>query len=121
MGGERPEAFSEKRDIVFSPHKTAMGHSVNKGLRIFDRSFLRQVSPELPREIELPVNCQGLGNVDAPVASFRRIVQFAQRSMASARVIPRVRAFFRGALQSFENCNLQFGLTLSERPPELRS
>src|SRR4029450_4867031 len=60
MGRERLEAFSKKRDILRSAHKTEVGYGMNKRLRVFDRSLLHQIGPELAGKIELGVDLQSL-------------------------------------------------------------
>jgi hypothetical protein len=67
-----------------------MGNRMNKGLRVLDRSLLHQIGPELPREVELRIDVQSLGDVDASVASLWRIVQLTQRRVARAGVVPRI-------------------------------
>ena len=63
---------------------------MNKGLRVFDRSFLHQIGPELTRKIELSVYLQGLGNVDAAVSYLGCVVQLTKGSMTGAGVVPRI-------------------------------
>src|ERR1700683_1320064 len=91
VSSERLEALFEKRDILRSPHKTAVRYGMNKGLRVFDYSLFHQIGPELTGKIELGVNLQSLGNVDAAIGSLRRVIQFTKRSVAGACVVPCIR------------------------------
>ncbi len=110
IGRERLEALFEKRDVIRSAHKTHMRDRMNKRLRVLDRSFFHQVSPELTGKIELRVDLQRLGNVDAAVTFLRRVVQLAERRMAGAGIVPRIRAFLCLAAQHFVDFYLQAGI-----------
>src|SRR5208282_3840943 len=101
MGRERLEALLEKRSIFRAAHKAAVGYGMNKGLRVFDRSLFHQIRPELTGKIELGVNLQSFGNVDAAVSSLWGVVQLTECRMAGAGVIPGIRAFLRLTAQDF--------------------
>jgi hypothetical protein len=58
MSGESLESPFQKRDILRSSDKTKVRYGMNKGLRIFDRSLLHQIGPELTGKIELGVHLQ---------------------------------------------------------------
>src|ERR1700694_3072469 len=60
IGGERLEAFFEKRDILRSAHKTEVGYGMNERPWVLDSSRLHQISPKLTRKIELGVDLLGL-------------------------------------------------------------
>ena len=64
------------------------------------RCFTR-IGPKLARQIELHVDFQRLGNVDASIAALGRVVQLAIRRMAGARVVPGVGALPAPRRQAF--------------------
>src|SRR5215467_11620942 len=88
MGRERLEAFVKKRDMLRSTHKAEVGDGMKKGLRVFDRSLLHQIGPELTGKIELGVDLQSLGNVDTAVTCLWGVVQLTEGCMARAGVVP---------------------------------
>jgi hypothetical protein len=45
--------------------------------RIGDRTLADEIGPQLPGEVELDVDLERLRNIDAAVASFRRVVELA--------------------------------------------
>jgi hypothetical protein len=60
MRRERGVTLLEKRHVARAADKTHVRHGMNESLRILDRALLRQVGPELPREIELGIDAQRL-------------------------------------------------------------
>src|SRR5215813_1960817 len=110
MGRERLEAFLKKRDMLRSTHKAEVGDGMNKGLRVSDRSLFHQIRPELTGKIELGVDLQSLCNVDTAVIFLWGIVQLTECGMASAGVVPRIRAFLRLAAQDFVDLYFQAGI-----------
>jgi hypothetical protein len=94
MGRHRFEALPEKRNVLSAVHKAHMRNRMDEGLRVRDRALLHQIGPELSRQVELHIDSQRLGNVDASIAALRRVVQLAIRGMAGAGIVPGV-----GALQ----------------------
>jgi hypothetical protein len=67
------------------------------------------MGPELPRQIELDIDLQGLGDVDRAVGRLGRVVQLAVRRVAGAGVVPALRTFERAILQAFDTATLSAG------------
>ena len=70
---------------------------------IGDRALLHQIGPELTRQIELDIDLDRPGDVDAAVGTLRSVVQLAVRCMAGASVVPRFRAFLPAVVQRLEH------------------
>src|SRR5262249_56112044 len=87
-------------------------------LRIRDRALRHQVGPELPRQIELHVDVERLGDVDAAVASLRRVVELAIRRVAGAGVVPGVRALERRAVERLDHQDIERRLALLQEDAE---
>src|SRR5688572_10193292 len=98
-GSKRFKAFSEIVAIRSPSNEANMRHRVDELPRVFDSSLFHQMSPELPRKVELGINLQRLRDVDRAVRILRRVVRLAQGRMTGASVVPGVRAFFRRLLQ----------------------
>jgi hypothetical protein len=80
---------------------------------------LVRVGPELPGDLELLVDVDGLGDVDAAVGVLRRVVQLAQRRVAGAGVVPRVAALGGGGVEALDQVMDQFGSTRRSRAPRV--
>jgi hypothetical protein len=113
-------SFLEKADIRRAPHEAHMRHRMDERSRGHD-PLAHQVGPELARQIELDVDLQRLGNVDAAVGPLRRIVELAQRRVAGAGIIPGIRALERGALESLEDFDTQRRFELLEKRRKRRA
>ena len=87
-------------------------------MRIRDRALRHQVGPELPRQIELHVDVERLGDVDAAVASLRRVVELAIRRVAGAGVVPGVRALERRAVERLDHQDIERRLELLQEDAE---
>ena len=74
-----------------------------------DRSPFHQIGPELTGKIELDVNVQCLGNVNAAITLLGGVVQLTECRMAGTGVVPCVRAFLRLATQDLVDLYLQLG------------
>src|SRR5262249_10609927 len=74
--------------------------------------------PELSRQIELHVDVQRLGDVDAAVAPLGRVVELAIRRMAGAGIVPGVRALERRAVERLDHRDLERRLELLEKDAE---
>ena len=70
--------------------------------------------PELPALLELLVDRDRLGGIDRAVGRLGHVVQLAQRRVAGAGVVPRVRALQADVVESFVDDDLPVGLQLGE-------
>ena len=91
---------------------------MDEGLRVCDRALLHQIGPKLARQVELDVDVQRLGNVDAAVTALGRVVQLAIRRVAGAGVVPGVGALQRRAAKRFEHRDVERGLKLLQKHPQ---
>ena len=96
-------ARAQEFDILLAPHEAHVRARVDEGARIGDRPLLDEMRPKLARQVELGVDLQRPGDVDAAIGTLRRIVQLAVRGMAGAGVVPRLRAFLRAVVQRLEH------------------
>ena len=80
---------------------------MDEGARVRDRALLHQIGPELAGQIELDIDLQRLGNVDAAVAALRRVVELAICGMAGAGVVPGVGALHRRAVKRLEHLDAE--------------
>ena len=88
---------------------------MDEGLRICDRLLIHQIGPKLSRQIELHVDVQRLGNVDASISALGRVVQLAIRGVAGAGVVPGIGALQRGTAKRLEHLDLEPGLELLQK------
>src|SRR5438067_5834067 len=72
-------ALAQKCDMLGAPDETHVRNGMDEGFGVRDGAFLDEIGPQLPREVELDVHLERLGNVDAAVAVLRRVVKLAQR------------------------------------------
>jgi hypothetical protein len=78
-----------KKDSILRPaYEAEVGHGMNKGLRVFDRSLSHQIGPKLAGEIELGVDLQSQLNIDVAISFLRSVVQFTKDCMAGAGIVP---------------------------------
>src|SRR5262249_26447063 len=87
-------------------------------LRIRDRALPNQIGPELPRQIELDVDVERLGDVDAAVASLRGVVELAICRVAGAGVVPGVRALERRTVERLDHRDIERRLELLQEDAE---
>lgn len=78
-------------------------------------ALLRQVGPQLPRQIELDIDLQCFGDVDRAIAAFGRVVELTQRGVTGAGIVPGIGAFQRGAVEHFKNLDAQRRIELLEK------
>ena len=112
---------SQEFNILLAPHEAHVRARVNEGARIGDRSLLDQVRPELARQVELNIDLERPGDVDAAVGALRGVIQLAVRSMAGAGVVPRLRAFLRAIIQRFQHGDGERRVELFQHRPERRA
>jgi hypothetical protein len=62
----RLKPLSEERDVA-AVHETHVWHGMDERARIDDRAFLYEIRPELARQVELDIDLQRLGDIDAAV------------------------------------------------------
>src|SRR5690348_9609758 len=91
---------------------------MDKAAWIRDRAFADQVGPQLTRQIELGVDLERLGDVDAPVFALRRVVQFAIGGVAGTRIVPGLRTLLSAILERFEYRDTERGFELLEHSAE---
>ena len=116
--GHRLEALAQEGDTVLAPHEAHMRARVDEAVRIRDRAFADQIRPQLSRQIELRVDLERLGDIDAPIFALRRVVQLAIGRVASARVVPRLRTLQAAILERFEYRDSERGFELLEHGAE---
>src|SRR5262249_58093318 len=80
-----------------------------------------EVGPQLPREVELDVDLEGLRDVDAPVATRRGVIELTERGVAGAGVVPGARALLSFLLQHFEHLDPEIGLKLLQKNAQGRA
>jgi hypothetical protein len=118
MRAHRRETLLEEGDILGPVHEAHVRDGMNERLRIRDRALPHQIGPELPRQIELHVDVQRLGNVDAAVASLRGVVELAIGRVAGAGVVPGVRALERRTVERLDHRDIERRLELLEKDTE---
>src|SRR5262245_61478834 len=92
-----------------------MWNRMDEGLRVRDRALLHQVGPELAREVELDVDLERLGNVDAAIAALGRVVELAQRRVPGAGIVPGIGALLGRAVERLDHFDVQGRLELLEK------
>jgi hypothetical protein len=93
----------EERHILGAANEAHVRYRMNEGLGIGDRSLLHQIGPELARQVELDIDLQSLGDVDAAVGPLRCVVDLAIRRVPGAGIVPGLRAFQRAVFQGLEH------------------
>lgn len=89
LGFKRVITFLKIRTMVFIHHQRHMRHGIDEGI-VFQLAFRDQRRPKLAADMKLFGNIEGARRIDNPICTQRRIVQFAQRGMPRAGVVPRV-------------------------------
>ena len=112
--GHRLEALAQEGNVVPTPDKAHMRARMDESARVRDRAFADQVGPQLARQIELGVDLERLGDVDAPVFALRRVVQLAISRMAGTRIVPGLRTLQPAILERLEDRNSERGFELLE-------
>jgi hypothetical protein len=97
------ESPLEERHILGAANEAHVRYRMNEGLGIGDRSLLHQIGPELARQVELDIDLQSLGDVDAAVGPLRCVVDLAIRRVPGAGIVPGLRAFQRAVFQGLEH------------------
>src|SRR5260370_38093777 len=83
----RLEPLSEERDVA-AVHETHVRHGMDERARISDRALPNEIRPELARQVELDIDFQRLGDVDATVGPLGRVVHLAISGRPGAGVVP---------------------------------
>src|SRR5260370_39801089 len=104
----RLEPLSEERDVA-AVHETHVRHRMDERARVGDRALLYEIRPELARQVELHIDFQRLGDVDAAVGPLWRVVHLAIGGMAGAGVVPGFRAFETTVLKGLEHPDRERG------------
>ena len=84
------KAFFQKGHTFFAFDIAQMRHWANEGLARTEGPLLGQVGPKLLGHFELGIDVHRFFDVDRAISRLRRVVQFAQASVAGACVVPRV-------------------------------
>ena len=114
----RLEPLSEERDVAGAVHETHVRHGMDERARVGDRALLYEIRPELARQVELDIDFQRLGDVDAAVGPLRRVVHLAIGGMTGAGVVPGFRAFEATILKGFEHRDGERGFEFFQEDPE---
>src|SRR5271170_3378086 len=101
------ESLAEERYVLIAPDEAHVRDWMNEGARVLDRALLDDVRPKLPRQVELDIDLQRFGYIDAAVGALGRVIQLTIGGVAGAGVVPGVRAFEGGALERFEHRDLE--------------
>jgi len=112
--GHRLEALAQEGDIVPAPDEAHVRAGMDEIARVRDRAFADQVGPQLARQIELCIDLERLGDVDAPVCALRRVVQLAIGRVAGTRIVPSLRALEPAILERLEYRDSERGFELLE-------
>ena len=107
VSGQGCVSLLEEGDVGGAVHEAHVRHRMDEQIRRGDRLLADQITPELAGEIELDIDLERFRDVDAAIAALRRIVEFAQRGVAGAGIVPGVGAFQRRPFQHFENLDAQ--------------
>ena len=97
--GQRRVSLLEESDVFGAANETHVWTGMDERVRVGDRTLGHEIGPQLPGEVELHVDLERLGNVDAPVATLRRVVQLAHRRMAGPGIVPGVGALLGRAAE----------------------
>jgi hypothetical protein len=119
--GHRLEALAQEGDIVLPPDKAHMRAGMDEGARVRDRALADEVRPQLTRQIELGVDLERLGNVDAAVFALRRVIQLAIGRMAGTCIVPGLRTLLPGIPERLEYRDTERGFELFEHGPKSRA
>ena len=104
----RIEALAQEGDIVLPTDEAHMRARVDETARVRG-ALADQVGPQLARQIELGVDLERLGDVDAAVCALRRVVQLAVCCMAGTRIVPGLRTLQPAILEGLEYCDAERG------------
>jgi hypothetical protein len=115
MRGQRGVALFEKIDMGLAVDEAHVRHGMDEQIRRGDRLLADQIGPELPRQVELGIDLERFGNIDAAVGAFRRVIEFAQSGVPGAGIVPGIRAFQRRSVQGLENLDAQRRFELIEK------
>ena len=113
VAGERVVARTQVLHVVRAVHEAHVRDRVDELLGIGEDPVVDRVRPELPGDLELLVDVDGLADVDA-VALGRGVVELAESRVAGARVVPRVAALGRGGVESLEGGDRPVRLQLTQ-------
>ena len=112
MGAHRGVALLEEGLAIGADHEAHVRHGMDEIVGRGDGALLDQVRPELARHVELDVDLERLGDVDAAVGAHRRVVQLAVGGMAGAGVVPGGRTLLRFARHLLDHLEPEVGLQL---------
>src|SRR5690606_32059078 len=90
---QRRMALAQELHVVLAPDEAHVRDGVDESARLLKDAVLHLVRPELLGDLERLGNAYRLADVDAAVGFLRRVVQLAERRMASAGIVPGVGAF----------------------------
>jgi hypothetical protein len=114
MRAHRGMTLLQESLAVGADHEAHVRHGMDEGVRPLDRALGDQVRPELPRHVELDIDLERAGDVDAAVRALRRVVQLAVGGVTGARVVPGTRTLLRLGFQPLEDLDPEMRLQLLE-------
>ena len=115
---ERVVALAEVVDARVAVSEAHVRNRIDELRRAGDDVVVDRVGPELSRDLELLVDGDRLGDVDATVCGLRGVVELAQRRVAGARVVPRVTALSGRGIEPFEEADRPVRLHLPQQRTE---
>src|SRR3984957_5735284 len=74
--------------ITGAPDEAHVRARVDESARVGDCALFDQERPQLPRQVELGVDLDRSGDINAAVLALRRVIQFAVRGVAGSSVVP---------------------------------
>ena len=121
MGAHRGVALLQEGRAILADHEAHVRHGMDEGIGRGDRALPDQVRPELARHVELDIDLERLGDVDAAVLAHRRVVQLAVGGVAGAGIVPGARALLRLARHALDHGDAKMRLQLLQEHRERRA
>jgi len=117
MPAQRLAPLSEERDVRVAADETDVRDRVDEVARRGEIALPHQGGPELPGDLELLVDLQGLRHVHRAVRALGRVVQLAEGGVARAGVVVDARALPGHVVQPLEHLDRPARLErLQQRP-----
>lgn len=96
-------ALLEEGDVVVAPDEAHVRDVVDERLRIVQHLAVDLVGPELLGDLKVLVDRHRLADIHRAVRGLAGVVQFAERRVTGARVVPAVGAFFGDLVQALDH------------------
>ena len=71
--------FAKVLDVGFAPHEAHVRNRVDESGGLGEMALAHEVRPELAGDLELLVDLHRARDLDRPIRSLRRVIEFAQR------------------------------------------